>query len=185
MPLARLPDGIRRSGWRAYPLWWWCRDAPPSRLPPQDCLPCTGKQFIEPSMKAIGLVLVVMSLAGCATQSKFASDPRAAVVGPAYLDYIAEYPSDRDTQYYYPSFTVAGVGKWVDLFPSEMPSSSSSIDALLTDIPEPSPAVKDLTGKGYPLFEQRSGLLVFTGTNYQTQMTETPSTSFFSQFWVP
>lgn len=68
---------------------------------------------------------------------------------------------------------------------SELPSPLASIDALQTDMPEPSQAVKDITGKGYPLLEQKSGLLVFTGTDYQTQLSKPPSTSFFSQLWVP
>lgn len=42
-----------------------------------------------------------------------------------------------------------------------------------------------MAGKGYPLLEQKSGLLVFTGTNNQMRLTEKPSTSFFRQFWVP
>jgi hypothetical protein len=134
-------------------------------------------------MKAIGLILLVISLAGCSTPSKFVSDPRAAQIGPAYLDYIVEYPPDRDTQFRYPSFTVTGLEKWVDPYMNALPSPFPSIDALLIKIPEPSQAVKDITGKGYPQLEQESGLLVFTGPNNQVKLTEIPSKSFFSQFW--
>jgi hypothetical protein len=125
-------------------------------------LPSTGKQSIERGMKGIGLIFMVLSLAGCATTSKFAFDPRSAVVGPDYLDYIAEYPRDRDTEYYTPTFTIRGMENWVD------PCSSAqrtppfpSIEALLVEMPEPSQEVKDITGKGYPSLEQ-VGILLFT-----------------------
>ena len=138
---------------------------------------------MEHCMKVIALILVGMSLAGCSTPSKFASDPRAAQVGPAYLDYIAKYPPDRDTQFYYPSFTMSGREKWVDPYTPASHASLPGIDALLTPTPEPSQAVREITGKGYPLLERKSGLLVFTGPNNQVVLTKSPSTSFFSQFW--
>jgi hypothetical protein len=113
-------------------------------------------------MKGIGLIIMVLSLAGCATTSKFAFDPRAAVLGPDYLDYIAQHPRDRDTEYYYPSFTISGMEKWVVPYSSAQETSSSSgVTALLTDMPEPSPAVKDLAGQGYPSLE-KAGLPLFT-----------------------
>jgi hypothetical protein len=149
----------------------------------QNWLPYTGRRIIKLSMKVIGLLIVVMLLAGCSTSSKFVHDPRAAQIGPAYLDYIAEYPPDRDTQFYYPSFTISGREKWVDPTTTLLPSPMPDIDTLLTHIPEPSRAVKDITGKGYPQLEQESGLLVFTGPNNQVRLTKLPSTSFFSQFW--
>ena len=113
-------------------------------------------------MKGIGLIVMVLSLAGCATTSKFAFDPRAAVLGPDYLDYIAQYPPDRDTEYYYPSFTISGMQNWVVPYSSAQETSSlSGVAALLTRMPEPSQAVKDITGQGYPSLEQ-AGLPLFT-----------------------
>lgn len=113
-------------------------------------------------MKAIGLILLALSLVGCASKSKFASDPRAAVVGPAYLDYIAQYPRDRDTEFYYPAFTVHSLEK--GLPPSTtLPGSAvaPSISAILISIPEPTQQIKNITGKGYPSLE-RDGLRLFT-----------------------
>jgi hypothetical protein len=113
-------------------------------------------------MKGIGLIIMVLSLAGCATTSKFAFDPRAAVLGPDYLDYIAQYSRDRDTEYYYPSFTISGMEDWVVPYSSAQdPSSPSGVAALLTHVPAPSPAVKAITGQGYPCLE-KTGLPLFT-----------------------
>ena len=129
-------------------------------------------------MKAMVFLILALSLAGCATQSKFASDPRAAVVGPDYLDYIVEYPPDKDTEFQAPWFTLNGRQ-------TEPSYGVQNTHPLETQIPTPPPAVTDLAGKGYPLLEQKSGLLVFTGPNGQMRLTEQPSTSFFRQFWVP
>jgi hypothetical protein len=113
-------------------------------------------------MKGIGLIMMVLSLAGCATTSKYAFDPRAAVIGPDYLDYIAQYPRDRDTEFYYPSFTISGMQHWVVPYSSAQETSSlSGVSALLTHMPAPSPAVKDITGRGYPSLE-KAGLPLFT-----------------------
>jgi len=141
-------------------------------------LPKQGLLAIKGGMKATAVLIIALSFAGCATKSKFANDPRAAVIGPDYLDYIIEYPADKDTEYYAPWFTLNGRhNEHSDGFQHTLP--------LEIDVPTPPQAVKDLAGKGYPLLEQKSGLLVFTGTNCQMRLTEEPSTSFFRQFWVP
>lgn len=110
-------------------------------------------------MKVIQFGFLALYLTGCA--SRYSSDPRAAVVGPAYLDFIAEYPRDHATQYYYPSFEIRNF----ELEPAlTVPMSSAAgpkVSVLLADIPEPSPRVKDITGKGYPSLEQ-TGLRLFT-----------------------
>jgi hypothetical protein len=116
------------------------------------------------SMKMIGLVLPVLVLCviGCSSPSRFASDPRAAVVGPAYLDYITEFPRDRSTELYYPAFTSGSVEPGV---PPTMVSTGAGVPAnvasLLIDIPQPKPDVKDSAGKGYPDLE-RTGIRLFT-----------------------
>jgi hypothetical protein len=111
-------------------------------------------------MKALYFVFLALCLTGCA--SRYSSDPRAAVVGPAYLDFIAEYPRDRDTQYYYPGFSIRDF-QLPTALSIPMPSvASPRVAVLLAGVPEPSQKVKDITGKGYPRLE-RTGLLLFTG----------------------
>jgi hypothetical protein len=117
-------------------------------------------RFIKPGMKATGLICIVSLLAGCA-KSRFASDPRAAVVGPAYLDYIVENPPDRDTQFYCPAFTIGGLHNWADPSLGLSNTSPTEISALLINLPAPTQKVKDLTGKGYPDLE-RKGVRLFT-----------------------
>jgi|ERR1017187_7557264 hypothetical protein len=129
-------------------------------------------------MKKTAFLIIALSIAGCATKSKFANDPRAEVIGPDYLDYIVKYPPNKDTEFYAPWFTVDGRQ-------SEPSYGVQNTHPLEIDVQTPSQAVRDISGKGYPLLEQRSGLLVLTGTNYQTRLKEKPSTSFFRQFWVP
>jgi len=141
-------------------------------------LPKQGWLAIKEGMKATAFLIVALSIAGCATQSKFASDPRAEVIGSDYLDYIVKYPPDKDTEYYTPWFTINGR--------QNKPSyGAQNTHPLEIDVQTPPLAVKDLAGKGYPLLEQKSGLLVFTGINDQIRLTEKPSASFFRQFWVP
>jgi len=112
-------------------------------------------------MKVIRIVLLILCLTGCA--SKYASDPRAAVVGPAYLDAIAANPRDRATQYYYPSFAIRNFEPAAALStPWPTPAVTPEIAALQTEIPEPSRNVREITGKGYPCLEQ-AGLRLFTG----------------------
>jgi hypothetical protein len=117
-----------------------------------------------PMMKIMGFALLALSVTGCA--SRFASDPRAAVVGPAYLDCIANNPCDRDTQYYYPAFTVRGMGDWVD---PTLTLTNITVDrgitAMLTDVPKPSRKVLEISGKGYPDLEA-AGLRLFTAPHY-------------------
>ena len=130
------------------------------------------------TMKTPAFLIIALLIAGCATRSRFANDPRAEAIGPDYLDYIAEYPPDKDTEFYAPWFTVNGRQ-------SEPSYGVQNTHPLEIDVPTPPQAVKDIAGKGYPLLEQKAGLQVFTGTNYQTRLKEKPSTSFFRQFWVP
>ena len=112
-------------------------------------------------MKAIGMVLMVLSLAGCAT-SKYAYDSRAAILGPEYLDAIAANPPDRDTEYYAPNFAVRGLGRWADPYSSvDSTLLLPKIEALLVQAPAPSAPVRDIAGQGYPRLEE-TGLPLFT-----------------------
>jgi hypothetical protein len=141
-------------------------------------LPKQGLLAIKGGMKAAAFVIIAFSIAGCATKSKFANDPRAEVIGPDYLDYIVKYPPDKDTEFYAPWFTVNG-------HQNEPSYGVQNTHPLEIDVQAPPQAVKDIAGKGYPLLEQKSGLLVFTGTNYQMRLKDKPSASVFRQFWVP
>jgi hypothetical protein len=98
------------------------------------------------------MALVAVLLAGCSAPSRFKNDPRAAVVGPDYLDYIVQYPMDRDTQYYYPDFRLAGVTSKVGSS-MQSPGFPANVDALLTQTPKPTPAVMESEGKGWPELE--------------------------------
>ena len=113
-------------------------------------------------MKAIGLLLLSLSLVGCSSPSRFGSDPRAALVGPAFLDYMAEFPRDRDTEFFYPSFTSrsgeSSVAPSTVLTDTGVPPS---VAALLIDIPQPNPNVEGCAGKGYPELE-RTVIRLFT-----------------------
>ena len=116
-------------------------------------------------MKASVILALALLGSGCAT-SKFANDPRAFLVGPDYLDYIAQYPRDRDTQYYYPVLTLRGLTNWVDpnsTLPT--PSFEARIDALLVPIPNPTEKVKENTGKGWARLE-RKGVSMSATPNY-------------------
>lgn len=94
---------------------------------------------------------LLIVLVGCSAPSKYKNDPRAAVVGPDFLDYIDQYPMDRDTQYSYPHFGV------VDARPLEMPSNGSSfpqnVSALMIQTPKPAPSVLENEGKGWAKLE--------------------------------
>lgn len=108
-------------------------------------------------MKPISFVLLGLLAAGCSFKtSRFAHDPRAAVVGPAYLDYINQYPRDRDTQYYYPVLTERGLTNWSDVS-LELAKSSPppAISRLMIDIPQASPKVQRITGKGWHKLEKQ------------------------------
>jgi hypothetical protein len=115
---------------------------------------------ISTSMKMLGLACVAMVLAGCA-ESPYAHDPRAAVVGPAYLDYIAEYPPDRATQLYYPSFALRDMAATTGaVVPFPVPPHSA-VDALIVERPAESKKVQEITGTGFPDLES-TGIRVFT-----------------------
>ncbi len=102
----------------------------------------------------IGLLAVLM--AGCATQSPYANDPRAAVVGPDFLDYIQEFPRDHDTQYFYPRFTSREVAE------IEAPGAPSNVplqvQQLIMTRPKPATLVVATEGNGWPELEQAAGM---------------------------
>jgi hypothetical protein len=107
------------------------------------------------------MALVAVLLAGCAQQSRFTNDPRAAMVGPAYLDSIEQYPRDRTTQYYYPVFAMR------DAVPVEPPANVSSsvpaeVQQLLNTRPKPAASVLATQGEGWPELEQ-TGIPFFWG----------------------
>jgi len=96
---------------------------------------------------------LLVVLVGCSAPSKYKNDPRAAVVGPDFLDYIEQYPMDRDTQYYYPHFAVAE-SKPLEAFIAEGSSSvPQNVSALMIQIPKPEPSVREHEGKGWPKLE--------------------------------
>jgi hypothetical protein len=104
------------------------------------------------------LAFVALLVAGCAGPSRFKNDPRAAVVGPDYLDYIEHYPKDRDTQYYYPQLAATEANS------AEAPSAGgpgsvpANIHALMTQTAkEPPPSVQKIEGKGWAEL-QRKGI---------------------------
>lgn len=113
-------------------------------------------------MKVIASVFLALCFTGCAGPSKFSSNPGAAVVGPGYLDAIADHQRDRDTQYYYPGFGIHDFEFGANLStPLPPPDVSPKVAALLIAIPEPSHDVQKITGKGYPALE-RTGIRLFT-----------------------
>jgi hypothetical protein len=110
----------------------------------------TVQLTIKTAMKAFLVISLAILSSGCSTPSKFAHDPRAAVVGPDYLDYISQHPRDRDTQFYYPLFALSGVTNWVDSYQHPSTSSpASGIEALEIEVPEPTQEVRAITGKGW------------------------------------
>ncbi len=112
-------------------------------------------------MKAkFSIVAMALLLAGCAQPSRFQHDPRAAVVGPAYLDYIQEYPRDRATQYYYPSFGISGFAGQKDLLAGMPSATPADIRKLETVIPPMTPEARQTEGKGWPELEHK-GIPVF------------------------
>jgi hypothetical protein len=121
-------------------------------------------QAYKEPMKAIGLFLLALSVAGCSSPNphRYALDPRAALVGPAYLDYMAEFPRDRDTECFYPSFTSRSVE--TAAHPTTAFADAGvppAVAALLIDIPQPNPNVDGCAGTGYPKLE-RTGIRLFT-----------------------
>ena len=108
----------------------------------------------------IGLLALLM--AGCATQSPYANDPRAAVVGPAFIDYIHEFPRDRATQYYYPRFTSRETAE------IEAPGAPSNVppqvQQLIMTRPKPATLVLATEGQGWPELE-KDGILFFWGAS--------------------
>jgi hypothetical protein len=105
------------------------------------------------------IVLAVLLASGCAP-SRFQNDPRAAGVGPDYLDDIEQYPRDRATQYYYPGFTLQGLTNWADPSPATPPPGLADIQRLLIILPPMPPSVQAIEGKGWPELE-REGMPAF------------------------
>jgi hypothetical protein len=103
-------------------------------------------------MRTIGLLCLVLALAGCATKSRYADDPRARCVGPAYLEYIDQHPPQKETQYFYPVLAVSG-GSYLAMSPTG--TVDSTIQALLTVRPNPTADVQASTGKGWPELEAK------------------------------
>jgi hypothetical protein len=99
-------------------------------------------------MKMIGLLCLALALVGCAAPSRYANDPRARCVGPAYLDFIDQHPPGHDTQDFFPVFAVTGTNYFEGLGPAD-----PKIQALLTVRPEPTPEVKASTGQYWPKLE--------------------------------
>jgi len=105
-------------------------------------------------MKALATFGLVILASGCTTSSRFAHDPRAAVVGPDYLDVIVENPRDRSTQFYYPDFTIRDLADWTDPYANSPKGSfGQGVDDLLIPVPEPTQEAKQATGKGWPRLE--------------------------------
>jgi hypothetical protein len=96
---------------------------------------------------------IAILLVGCSAPSKYKNDPRAAVVGPDFLDDIELYPMDHDTQYFYPHF---GLTQAKPLETSSVQGSSTfppNLSALMIERPKPAPAVSEIEGKGWPQLE--------------------------------
>jgi hypothetical protein len=101
------------------------------------------------------IAFVALLVAGCAAPSRFKNDPRAAVVGPDYLDYIEQHPMDRVTQYYYPQLAVAGA-KTEEALSAEGPGSvPANIHALMTRTAKESPSVQKIEGNGWAELERK------------------------------
>ncbi len=119
-------------------------------------------------MKAITFLFLALFSAGCAN-SKYSSNPGAAVIGPGYLETIAAYPPDHATQYYYPGFRIHGYEPSPDAStPLPKPDLSPAVAELLTQLQEPSRHVNDITGKGYPCLE-KTGIRLFTSAEQESR----------------
>jgi hypothetical protein len=127
-------------------------------------------------MKATLSLLVLVTLAGCATQSKYANNPQASVVGPEFLDYIAKYPPDRQTEFCRPAFVISNAPSHIDLF-ADVPLRQDAlrIKPLLLVIPEPSEEVKAIAGKRYPEVERKGMALLLPPPYPQPRIIPLPS----------
>ena len=97
-----------------------------------------------------------MPVAGCAGQGRFKNDPRAAVVGPDYLDYIEQYPMDRETRYHYPPRIGFTGAKGVEAPSVDGPSSfTAKVQALMTLTAKVPPAVQKTDGIGWAKLERQ------------------------------
>ena len=110
------------------------------------------RRSITLEMTALSILVLALVAVGCTTPSKYANDPRAAVVGPAYLDYIDEYPRDKATQYYYPLFNVPGSNDEAD-YNNPISPEMAEFKPLLIKIPQPTEEVREITGKGWAELE--------------------------------
>jgi hypothetical protein len=120
-----------------------------------------NKAMSTPRIRQAGwqITLIALLAAGCA-QSRFQHDPRAAGIGPDYLDYIQQYPRDRDTQYYYPEFAVDGMTNRAELYSGAPTPEAAHIQPLLTVLPPVPRSVQAIEGKGWPELE-REGMPMF------------------------
>jgi hypothetical protein len=107
------------------------------------------------------VAIAALLTAGCAQPSRFQSDPRAAAVGPDYLDYLQKYPMDEATQYYYPSFKVSSAPERRHLYADLQEAVPADIQRLQTVIPPLPPLVKATEGKGWPELERNGGMPLF------------------------
>jgi hypothetical protein len=110
----------------------------------------------------IGLLAVLM--AGCASESSFRNDPRAAVVGPAYLDYIQEFPRDHATQYYYPRFTSRDTAEIEPLSPGAPSKVPPEVQQLIMTRAKPTTLVQAGEGIGWSELE-KDGIPFFWGAS--------------------
>lgn len=103
------------------------------------------------SIATISLAVFSLAFSGCAPQqSPYANDPRCQglrtlsiypwvgpLKGPTYLDYVFEYPRDRDTDAHRPAIYLQGRrANSLDPFPAPT-NSLPAIQALLTPTPPP------------------------------------------------
>lgn len=121
---------------------------------------------IRKTMKVMMFVFLALCFTGCAS-SKYSTHPQAALIGPGYLETAAKYPPDRATQFYYPGFSVHDFElSAAASAPLPKPDLSPAIQALLTQLRQPTQQVKDITGKGYPCLE-KTGMRLFTSAEQE------------------
>jgi hypothetical protein len=98
---------------------------------------------------------VVLLVAGCAAPSHYKNDPRAAVVGSDYLDYIEHYPKDRDTQYYYPRLAATEANSAQAPSADGPASVPANVHALMTRTEKEPPSVQKIESKGWAELERK------------------------------
>lgn len=77
------------------------------------------------------------------------------MVGPDYLDYIEQYPMDRETRYHYPRIGVTGA-KGVEAPSVDGPSSfPAKVQAIVTLTAKVPPAAQKTEGIGWAKLERQ------------------------------